>query len=242
MSIRHYGAEGHAHSHDLPYFVLPLRGALEIEVEGRGALLDRTRAACVAAGARHAHANPNPNAFLVIELQPDEWDEAAVARLAQREYLQVTPEAGHLIDYMGHALARGLKPTQAALWRPLLLDALLDGATPQRSRLAHLLAGLDDERALGWGVAQLAAHTHLSTSRLHALFRAELDTTPRAWLAQRRLDRARRWLAETRLPLAQVAQRAGYVDQSALSHAFRDATGLTPGAYRRQRQEPGTKA
>jgi AraC-like DNA-binding protein len=70
-------------------------------------------------------------------------------------------------------------------------------------------------------------------SRLHALFQAELDTSPHAWLRDVRLARARTWLAETTAPIAGIALAAGFSDQSALTRALRDATGMTPGAYRR---------
>jgi AraC-like DNA-binding protein len=79
----------------------------------------------------------------------------------------------------------------------------------------------------------MARSAGLSVSRLHALFRTELDTSPHAWLRDVRLARARAWLAETARPIADIALAAGFSDQSALTRALRDATGMTPGAYRR---------
>jgi AraC-like DNA-binding protein len=79
----------------------------------------------------------------------------------------------------------------------------------------------------------MAKSAGLSVSRLHALFRAELDTSPHAWLRDVRLARARAWLADTSRPIAEIALAAGFSDQTALTRALRDATGMTPGAYRR---------
>jgi AraC-like DNA-binding protein len=87
----------------------------------------------------------------------------------------------------------------------------------------------------------MAAHAGVSVSRLHALFRAELDSTPAAWLWGRRLDCVRQWLVGSDRPIAELAFRAGFADQSALTRALRRATGMTPAAYRRRAQEAQPK-
>jgi AraC family transcriptional regulator len=48
-----------------------------------------------------------------------------------------------------------------------------------------------------------------------------------------RLELAKRMLADDRRPMADVALAAGFSSQSNFSRAFRDATGATPGDYRR---------
>ena len=87
----------------------------------------------------------------------------------------------------------------------------------------------------------MAAVAGVSVSRLHALFREELNTTPRTWIRDLRLGRVKEWLATTPLSIAEIAYRAGYADQSALTRAMREVTGLTPAAWRRQSQESATK-
>jgi AraC-like DNA-binding protein len=124
---------------------------------------------------------------------------------------------------------------------PLLLDAL-SSTTPQPpSRLAGLLATVDAAPFAAWTASSMAARAGFSVSRLHALFREELDTTPRAWLANLRLGQVQEWLAYTSLSIAEVAYRGGFTDQSALTRAMRKATGLTPATYRRQAQESRPK-
>ena len=230
ISIRSYGTDGHAHAHDFAQLVLPLAGSLDIELEGQGARLDRTRAAYVPAGTRHAQEGRQPNRFLVVDLPGAQ----AADSLAARRFVTVTPAAAHLIDYMGAALEGGAPARNTALWTPLLLDALAEAPPRPVSRLAGLLAAMGTEHALGWTVADMAAQARLSTSRLHAVFREELGTTPHAWLAERRLEQVLRWLATTELPIAEIALRAGFSDQSALTRAVRKACGMTPAAYRRQ--------
>ncbi|MFQ8887319.1 MAG: helix-turn-helix domain-containing protein [Bilophila wadsworthia] len=45
----------------------------------------------------------------------------------------------------------------------------------------------------------------------------EWGLSPQAWLAERRIGHVRKWLAESDLPIADLALRAGYADQSALT-------------------------
>ena len=53
------------------------------------------------------------------------------------------------------------------------------------------------------------------------------------------LERARILLATTALSIAEVAERAGFSDNRHLCVEFRQETGLTPTAYRRQFRRPG---
>jgi AraC-like DNA-binding protein len=119
-------------------------------------------------------------------------------------------------------------------WVPLLLDTLALDAPRPASRLAALLARIEAAPGLAWSTASMANSVGCSVSRLHALFREELDASPHAWLLERRLQRACEWLASTDLAIAEIALRAGFSEQSALTRALRKATGMTPAAYRRQ--------
>jgi transcriptional regulator GlxA family with amidase domain len=83
----------------------------------------------------------------------------------------------------------------------------------------------------------MAQAAGVGVSRLHALFRSELDTSPHAWLLALRLERACAWLAGSARPIADVALAAGFSDQSALTRAMRDSLGVTPAAYRRAVQD-----
>lgn len=239
LAIRSYGRDGAADTHAFAQLVLPLGGSLEMDVEGHGGWLDRTRAAFVAPTARHAQASGSANRFLVVDVDARELDGPTLERLSARRYLPVNPAAAHLIDYMAATLDEAGMPQRAALWLPLLLQAIDCSAPTPVSRLAALLTTMAADPERDWTAADMAARVGLSVSRLHAVFREELDTTPLAWLAERRLERARQWLAGTRLPLAEIALRCGYADQSAFTRAFGRAHGLTPTAYRRRAQESG---
>ena len=79
--------------------------------------------------------------------------------------------------------------------------------------------------------ARLAEIAHISESYLRRLFLASLGETPRQYLIRRRLDLAKRLLSESRLSVAQVAERCGFSSVYHFCRSFKGATGQTPLGY-----------
>ncbi|MEI7188451.1 AraC family transcriptional regulator [Dickeya dianthicola] len=242
LSIRGYGAREALHRHDHSQLVLPLSGSLSIDISGQGAQLDRRLAAYVDRDFPHAQESRGANQFLIVDVEPSHLDSRVTEYLASCRFLNLAPEANHLIDYMGGMLVNGrVSESRIQLWAPLLLDALTGDGPQPRLRLRGLMSAIDSDPFLDWTTAYMAQQVGMSVSRLHAVFRNELDTTPHAWLARVRLGRVQHWLATTTLPIAEIAYRGRYADQSALTRAMRKATGLTPAAFRQQSQESGPR-
>jgi AraC-like DNA-binding protein len=78
----------------------------------------------------------------------------------------------------------------------------------------------------------LADITGLSHSYFAHAFKRSTGLSPHCFLMQRRLEHAQKLLAETDMPLAQIAQASGFSDQSHFSRRFRQSMGLTPGSFR----------
>lgn len=226
---------GERHGH--AQLVLPVRGTLDIDIGGTAGRLDPGRAAFVPPGVAHSQLAEGDNRFIVLNADMRDCGEAAET-LAERLFLPLSEAARHLV---GFAVSVG-ENTRADLvrcWTPLLFDALTSAPACPASRLARLAAEVEARLDAPWTVRDMAERAGLSPSRLHALFQSQWGTSPRAWLAERRMRRAEAWLRENR-PIAEVAQRAGYADQSALTRAMRRLTGETPGAVRRK-GSPGQK-
>ena len=242
LAIRSYGSQSNIDRHDFAQLVLPLVGSLEMDIAGRGGLVGRGQAAFVEARTRHDQISDRENRSFILDFDPANVTPSLQDRLVRRPYLPLSPAATKLVDYMALMAADAAVPAETVeRWAPLLLDAL-DGAPPRpHSRLSALLSMIEAAPGAPWTATGMAERAGLSVSRLHALFREELNTTPRAWLAQLRLNRVREWLGTTDLSIAELAYRSGYADQSALTRAMRKATGLTPAAYRRQVQDSGSK-
>jgi AraC-like DNA-binding protein len=237
LHLRSYGRVRESDRHDFAQLVLPLSGTLLLEIEGRQGRLDPVHAAFVAPGAWHSQSSAAPNQSIILDLDLASVTPEAAGHLIERPFPQLGAAARKLVEFMGiMSLQQPAGPAPALLqgWVPLLLDTLALDVPRPLSRLGALMARIEADPGQPWTTDAMAAGAGLSVSRLHALFRGEFDTSPHAWLLAQRLARARTWLAQSDLPIAELALRAGFSEQSALTRAMRQASGETPAAYRRQ--------
>ncbi len=112
-----------------------------------------------------------------------------------------------------------------------VLDRQPRGTLARRdlARVVDLVeARLDQELSL----AELAAVVHLSSFHFARLFRATTGLTPHQYVLRRRVERARELLTTTPLPVAEVAARVGFADQSHLSRHTKRLLGTTPRGLR----------
>jgi LacI family transcriptional regulator len=84
----------------------------------------------------------------------------------------------------------------------------------------------------GIAVKDLLAEVPLSRRVLEDRFRKLVGRTPHDEITRVRFDRVRQLLRETRLPLADVAQRSGFRNVEYMTTAFRREFGMSPKVYR----------
>lgn len=134
----------------------------------------------------------------------------AIAQIAQLLLVQVL--RAHLAEAGG--LASG--------WLRVLGDPRLAVAL----RLMHAEPGRD------WTLADLAQAAAMSRSAFAQKFRDAAGVAPLAYLTQWRMRLGGQRLRDGSAPVAEVASALGYGSESAFSHAFKRATGLSPQRYR----------
>ncbi|MET9066226.1 helix-turn-helix domain-containing protein [Streptosporangium sandarakinum] len=105
--------------------------------------------------------------------------------------------------------------------------------------LAPVLAWAQEHLDAPLTVSGLAARASVSPATLHRRFRAQLGTTPLAWLTAERLALACRLIERGESHLETVARRSGLGTGANLRALMRRRIGLTPLEYRR-RFGPGT--
>ncbi|MFI0408845.1 GlxA family transcriptional regulator [Actinomadura sp. 3N508] len=81
-------------------------------------------------------------------------------------------------------------------------------------------------------LAELAARASMSVRTFTRRFRQETGVSPQAWLTAQRVERARRLLEETDLPVDRIAGRAGFGTAASLRQHLQEAAGVSPTAYR----------
>ncbi|WP_372827871.1 DNA-3-methyladenine glycosylase 2 family protein [Polaromonas sp.] len=108
--------------------------------------------------------------------------------------------------------------------------------------LAHQAARLLDESE-AWGdeapsVELLAAKMGISDRHVRRIFEAQFGVSPMQYLQTRRLLTAKQLLADTALPITQVALISGYASVRRFNAAFVQHYGLNPTGLRRQGTTP----
>lgn len=103
-----------------------------------------------------------------------------------------------------------------------------------RARLGEIRASVHSDLGRHWTVAAMARRARLSPSRFSALYRAAFSRSPLADLLDARIERARWWLVNTRLPMRTVAERCGFRDEYYFNRCFSRRIGVPPASYRKR--------
>lgn len=238
LSLRDYRGPVLSHAHDHHQFVLPLRGALEMEVGGRGGVVDDVVGALVPVGDRHAFIGKRDARCAILDV-PEGLSDAlnAAADRARSPYFGLDPALHHLLRFVH------LRGAGAPGLTSVLLASALDSLTPDRSamepkQLRRALIFMEAQSHRPLTVASIAEVAAVSESRLYELFRFWVGKSPQAHLTALRMARAKRALTGGNIALADLAQACGYADQAGFSRAFKRETGLSPAAYRRRHLDP----
>ena len=196
---------------------------------------------------------PNPFDALVLYVPQAALDEIAYAHRAARVEQLVWPQGAldSIVHHLGQALVSSLeRPLHAS---KIFLDHVSQAlnthfvysyggvkisasqfrgglSSRQVRRATELLeAHLDGNIAL----QRVAEACELSVSHFARAFKQTFRIPPYRWLIERRVDKARELMTNSRLPLADIAIRCGFADQSALNRSFKRMHGVPPGTWRR---------
>ena len=82
---------------------------------------------------------------------------------------------------------------------------------------------------------EVARVVHLSPSYFSRLFKAETGRTFSEYLQALRIEQAKSFLRRKDCSMTDIAEQTGFFDQSHFIKSFKQATGVTPGLYRRRR-------
>lgn len=158
-----------------------------------------------------------------------------------------TPRREHcrFFRHAAQAEAAGFRPCLRC--RPELAPQALAWTTQDASAMLARQAAqwLDDPERHGVEpprVARLAAHLGVSDRHLRRIFAAQFGVSPLQYLQTRRLLTAKQLLADTELPVTQIALMSGFASLRRFNAAFMQHYRLSPSALRREGAAPGAAA
>jgi len=212
--------------------VLPLSGALELQVGSQSHQVSKLRAAVIAAGNSHSFAAQGDNAFLVMDLD---------ARRAPwldklNPFIDLDPALQQYVRFLAHETAQSGNASADSMVN-LLLELLqqrqgIDSSKDQR--LDRAISYLQAHLAEPVSIEQLAILACVSVRQLNQLFNQHLGCSAKRYLIRLRIERAKQLLKQSSLPVQQVAEQCGYSSLSAFSDRFRQEAGMSPQNFRQQ--------
>jgi len=114
--------------------------------------------------------------------------------------------------------------------QPLVSLGRLDGYDPRLAQAIRLMEAHVDQPLTIDAVAKRAGVT---ARTLESIFRKSIGETPGAYYLRLRLSAARRLVVDTRIAMADIAERTGFSSAAAFSRAFSRAFGEAPVRLRR---------
>lgn len=108
------------------------------------------------------------------------------------------------------------------------------GMAPHKLRRAIALIDhhLSDEEEGRVALRAVARDVRMSYFHFSRAFKQSMGMTATSYIAERRIERAKKMLEETELPISEIALRSGFSSQSHFTTAFRRLAGATPKAFR----------
>ncbi|HEX2213893.1 MAG TPA: helix-turn-helix transcriptional regulator [Mycobacterium sp.] len=98
--------------------------------------------------------------------------------------------------------------------------------------LAEVFAVIDRRHSAPLSLRDVAAEVGMTPGHLTTLVRRRTGRTVQEWIIERRMAESRRLLADTDLPVAEVARRVGIADPGYFSRLFRRTHGTSPRTWR----------
>jgi AraC family transcriptional regulator len=228
------------HGHADASFCLTLAGDWTDEQDGHRRECGPDEVLFRPRGVVHAQRYPRTARCLNVDVA-DAWFDAVAGKTFGASFLRFGPrsEATQILRRLRCELARPDDVSALAaeaLCLELFVACFRDQERRRGSRAPTWLARAEEylrAHALEpLRITDVAAAVQVHPTHLARTFRRHFNCTVATYMRRLRVDRARRLLQDTALPLSEVAQEVGFYDQSHFTRCFRAEFGVAPGTFR----------
>jgi AraC family transcriptional regulator len=163
--------------------------------------------------------------------RPLQFSDALVSALARQLVAELHKATAGDEAFMATLVPMLLEQTYRVLTTPETA-----GFNPRHAhftRLQSVLNHIHGHLGEDLSVPSLAARAGVSVAHFRRLFLEAMGTPPHRYVLATRLEQARKLLATTTLPIAQIGDECGFSSQSHFTACFRSVHASTPAGYRK---------
>jgi len=234
LSLRSYEREIHSHTHDFAQLVLPITGAMELEIDAQSSIVTRDVGAYIPPNARHCFAGSAHNLFLVADLAEKQnvLNSTHISNvLCLDDNIKKLVQFAHsyLIDntndFHTHSLINQLLCN-------LLLKSSISIADKRIIKAKHWI---DIHCLEAIDLSQIAQLCCLSLSQIQRLFKQYMGCSLAEYWRTKKLEKAKILLLNSGYSIETISNKLAYENVSAFSRRFSQTFGESPLVWRNKR-------
>lgn len=225
---RIYNDSLNTHAHPHAQLILPMHGKLYIETNLKKLAVEDEHLFFLPPHCEHTFWARNTNEFLVLDISAE--------MLNQQDMKKMTGGREIGFDNSWQAIRHLLlneadhEQTSSAVQHLFLYcyNYIIEGTMPASIKYLqeHFTEDID--------IKTLARIEHYNLNYYSEWFRNNMNLSPVEYIQQLRIKKAKELLADTNLPILQIAHLSGYQYHSFFTRIFKELEGITPAEFRRK--------
>jgi transcriptional regulator GlxA family with amidase domain len=226
LSIRSYSHHKVGHSHPFHQLVLPLRGVINIDIDGFTGKVTPSKCVVIKKGIEHHFTADTQARFVVADMDelPDNLSlSSSIAYSVSQPLLRFLSFVEAQLEYQ---VNRELERISYLIFFELMSQQILFKQLNHRIRDA--VEFIESHITEELPISRLAKVSCLSPTQFKKLFKEQVGLTAAQYVTKFRMEKAQALLIHTDYPLQIVAEQVGYTDLTAFSRRFSQHFGLSP--------------
>ncbi|KIL46565.1 chemotaxis protein CheY [Jeotgalibacillus alimentarius] len=157
-------------------------------------------------------------------------------RLGVLNYLVKPVQKKKLIQSVEEALEKEFSEERAGIMQKAADHSLTGLEQDQKQMTSPVQVGrdyIDSHMDRQMTIREVAEHVHLNPSYFSVIFKEQTGLTFSEYVTRKRLQKAKHLLLTTSMPVADIAESAGYQTAKYFNKIFKEYEGVTPGKFRK---------
>lgn len=216
------------HSHPHAQLLLPLQGSIYIETNANKQLIDESHLGFLPPKCRHAYKGSSGNEFLVLNIPENmvpKDDMENISGASKLEFDERWKAIRYLI--MSELGSDDCSEALNKLFR-YFYHYIAENALPDSIRY------INEHYSEDISIKTLSEIEHYNESYYCEWFRKKTGLSPREYIKELRVEKAKELLLNTDYSVLQIAEQVGYSYNSSFSRIFKETEGISPDHFRRK--------